>query len=171
MDATIVPTPPKEAIELSFEPIHEPWNIYKTKSGVLIKARLIVLKFFLAGIGKDGTAQLGTHMHIFFVVTAPQELKGKPDEQARTHEEEIAATVEPYVPFDKVKEDWNEYDVEGIKVGVKLVVSVIARTSLYDLEGQPIYHYSFQKILRPITKAEDKETFQKIWAERGSGKH
>lgn len=137
MDATVLPSPPRESIELSFEPIHEPWNIYKTTNGVLIKSRLVTRKFFLAGISKEGIGQLGNHMHIFFEVTAPQELKGPPDAKTRTHEEQIAAIVEPYVPFAIAKEEANEYDVEGIKVYITIAVKVIARTSFYDLEGQP----------------------------------
>jgi hypothetical protein len=161
---TVLPGPPKDAVDLSFEPIHEGWSIYRTKDDVLIKIRLIVLHFKLAGIKEDGSAMLALGGNLMFAITAPK--KGPPTTQAMTNEQIVAAIVEPDVAFDTVKEDWNEYNVEGTKVGVKVVVTVIAKTSLFDANGDPIYNVNHQSIVRAVTKPEDKAKFQKIWSER-----
>lgn len=163
----MLPGPPEGAVELSFDAIHEGWSIYRTKDSVLIKVRNIVLKFVLAGIKEDGTAQLALAGNLLFAVTAPQGMKGKPDNEMKTNEQIAAAIVDRNVPFDTVKEDWNEYDVEGIKVGIKVVVTVIAKTRLFDGSGEPLYHVNYQNVLRAITAPGDKAKFLKTWEERG----
>jgi hypothetical protein len=163
---TVIAGPPKDAVEVAFDAIHEGWSSYKTKDGVSIKMRLIVLKFLLAGMDEDGAASLAIGGSLLFAVTAPQHFKGPPNDKTLTNEQIIAAIVERDVPFDTVREEWSEYDVEGVKVGVKLVATIIARTSLFDRNGDPVYHVSYQNVLRAITKPEDKAKFQKIWADR-----
>lgn len=157
---------PKGGVELSFDPIHEGWSICKTKTdGVLIKIRQVMLKILLVNVKEDGTGQLAATGSLLFAVSAPQ--KGTPDSRTKTPEEIIAAIVEPEVPFETVREDWSEYDVEGVKVGLKLVVTNIAKSSLFDATGEPVYHVNYQLIVRPLTRAEDKAKLNKIWQERG----
>jgi hypothetical protein len=163
-----LPGPPEDAVDLSFEPIHEVWSIYKTKDGVLIKARMIILHFKLAGIKEDGNAMLASGGNLLFAVTAPT--KGPPSTQTMSNEQIVAAIIEPDVAFDTVKEDWSEYNVEGIKVGVRTIVTVISKTSLFDANGDPIYYMNFQNIVRAIAKPEDKAKFKKIWDERKTRK-
>lgn len=164
----VLPSPPKDAVDLSFEPIHEGWSIYRTKDDVLIKVRLVVLHFKLAGIKEDGSALLALGGNLLFAITAPKSLKGAPTTQVMTNEQIVAAIIERDVAFDTVKEDWNEYSVEGIKVGVKVVVTIIAKTSLFDANGDPIYYVTHQSVVRAVTNPEDKAKFQKIWDERGA---
>lgn len=163
-----LPGPPKDAVDLSFEPIREAWSIYRTKDGVLVKVRLIPLHFKLAGMKEDGSAMLALGGNLLFAITAPKTLKGTPTTQVMTNEQIVAAIIERDVAFDTVTEDWNEYRVEGIKVGVKVIATVIAKTSLFDANGDPIYYVTHQTIVRAVTNPEDKAKFQKIWDERGS---
>ncbi len=167
---TMVSVPTKDGVELSFDPIHEGWSIYKTKDGVLIKIRQILLKIMLVDVKEDGTGQLSAAGSLFFAVTAPPELKGAPDNRPVTHEQIIAAIVEPEVPFDIVREDWSEYNAEGVKIALRLVVTVIAKSSLFDANGEPVYNVNYQMIIKPITRPEDRAQFKKIWAEKRPAK-
>jgi len=163
---TIIPKPPEDTVDLTFDPIHEGWSIYKTRDDVLIKIRQIMLKILLAGVTADGNAQLVLGNNLLFSVTAPPQLKGALNDQPITNEQIIAAIVERNIPFETVKEDWNEYDVQGIKVGVKVIATVLAKTNLFDSSGQPVYYVNYQNVVRAITDPEDKAKFQKIWTER-----
>lgn len=165
---TVLPGPPKDAVDLSFEPIHEGWSVYRTKDDVLVKIRFVILHFKLAGIKEDGSAMLALGGNLMFAVTAPKSLKGPPTTQVMSSEQIAAAIIERDVAFDTVKEDWNEYSVEGIKVGVKVVITIIAKTSLFDANGDPIYSVNHQSIVRAVTNPEDKAKFKKIWDERDS---
>jgi hypothetical protein len=167
---TTLPEPPKDGVELSFDPIHEGWSIYKTADGVLVKVRQVMMRILLANVKEDGTGQLAAGGSILFAVSAPQQLKGIPDPRQMTHEQITEAIVDLAVQFETVREDWSEYDVEGIKVGLKLVVTNIARSSLFDANGEPVYNVNYQLIVRPITSAEDKAKLKKVWDERGPAK-
>jgi hypothetical protein len=158
--------PPKEGVELSFEPIREGWSHYKTNDGVIIRVRTILLKILLAGIKEDGSAQLGLGGSVLFAVSAPPNLKGPPDNRGYTNEQIAAAITERDIPFETIKEQWNEYSVEGIKVGVKIIATIISKTSLFDQLGEPVYYVNWQNVAKASSKPEDREKFQKIWAEK-----
>ncbi len=161
----MVTEPPKGGVELSFEPIHEGWSIYKTVDGVSIKIRQVLLRIVLLNLKQDGTGQLSAGGTLLFAVSAP--VKGTPDSRQIPNEEINKAIVDPQVQFDTVKEDWSEYDVEGIKIGVKVVLTNLAKTSLFDQFGEPIYSTNYQMVFRPVKKPEDKAKLKKIWEERG----
>ena len=165
---TMVSEPPKGGVELSFDSIHEGWSIYKTKDGVLIKIRQIPLRITLVDVKEDGTGMISAGGSLFFAVTAP--LKGPPNNQPITHEQIIAAIVEPEVQFDIVQEDWSEYNAEGVKIALRVVATAIAKTSLFDAIGEPVYNVSYQIMVRPITTPEARATFKKIWEERSPKK-
>lgn len=154
--------PPEEGVELPFEPIHEGWSIYKTKDDVTIKMRLVVLRVILADVNEAGNAQLALGSNLLFAVVAPPKLKGTPNKETITQQQTLDSIIEPEVPFETVKEEWNDYNVEGIKLGVKPVATVIAKTSLFDGNGDPVYNVNYQSVVRAITKPEDKEKFLKI---------
>jgi len=163
---TILPQAPTGGVELSFDPIREPWSIYKAKTdGAIIKVRLTVGRIILAGVKEDGSGHLVLGSNLLFSVTSPN--KGQPDPSPKTNEQIIAAIVERTVPYDTVKEEWNEYDVEGVVVGLKLVITNIAKTNLFDDIGQPLYYVNWSTVIRPITGPEDRAKLKKIWDERG----
>lgn len=165
---TLVSEPPKDGVDLSFEPIREGWSIYKTKDGVSIKIRQVMMRITLANVKEDGTGQLAAGGSLLFAVSAP--VKGTPNPRPITNEEIVAAIVEPEVQYDIVREDWSDYDVEGIKVGVKVIATNIAKSSLFDAIGEPVYYVNYQMIVRPITSPEYKAKLKKIWEERGPKK-
>jgi hypothetical protein len=164
----MVSEPPKSGVDLSFDSIHEGWSIYKTKDGVLIKIRQIPLRITLVEVKEDGTGMISAGGSLFFAVSAPQ--KGPPNNQPITHEQIIAAIVEPEVQFDIVQEDWSEYNAEGVKIALRVVVTAIAKSNLFDATGEPVYNVNYQMMIRPITSPEARAIFKKIWEERGPKK-
>jgi len=157
--------PPKEGVELAFEPIREGWSVYKTKpAGAVIRLKLVLLKILLLDVDDVG-AKFATGVNIIVTATVPQNQKGIKADKQPTQEEIQKSIVEPDIEYDTVKEEWNEYDVEGIKVGAKLVATVISRTSLFDTNGDPIYNVQYQTVFKPATP-EDKEKWLKIKNER-----
>lgn len=162
----MVSEPPKGGVELAFESIHEGFSVYKTKDGVAIKIRQVLIRIALVDVKPDGTGQLAAAGTLVFAVSSP--VKGTPNPRQYTNDEIVAAIVEPEVQFETIREDWNEYDVEGVKVGVKLVLTSLAKTSLFEATGEPIYFINYQAVVRPIQKPEDRAKFKKIWEERGS---
>lgn len=133
--------PPKDGVELSFEPIHEGWSIYKTKDGVSIKIRQVMMSIVLANVKEEGNSQLAAGGSLIFAVSAP--VKGTPNPRPITNEEIVATIVEPEVQFDIVREDWSDYNVESVKVGVKVIATNIAKSSLFDATGEPVYYVNY----------------------------
>jgi hypothetical protein len=166
----MVSGPPKGGVDLSFDSIHEGWSIYKTKDGALIKVRQIPLRITLVEVKEDGTGMISAGGSLFFAVTAPPELKGPPNDQQITQEQINAAIVEREVPFDIVREDWSEYNAEGVKIALRVVITIVAKTSLFDATGEPVYSVNYQMMVRPIISAEDRARFKKIWEERAPKK-
>jgi hypothetical protein len=128
--------------------------------------RLIVLKVLLADFKEGLGANIAVGSSLVFTVTPPKELKGTPDNQTRTQQEIIAGIIDPNVPFDTVKEDWSEYDVEGVRVETKTIATIIAKSKYFDNVGDPIYNVTYQTIMKPITSPEAQAKFKKIWTER-----
>jgi hypothetical protein len=161
----MLPKPPKGGVDLSFNPIREGWSIYTTKDLALIKIRQILMRIVLLSTPEDGSGRLAASGSLAFAVVSPD--KGPPDSRQYTAEQIVQAITQPHVEYDTVKEDWNEYDAEGVGIGVKVVATNIAKTRLFDGMGEPIYWVNYQIVVRPITTPEDKAKLQKIWSERG----
>jgi len=50
--------------------------------------------------------------------------------------------------FTPVKEPWNEYEVEGIKLSVQTVAQAIAKVDHNDVQGEPIYLVNHQSVVK-----------------------
>jgi hypothetical protein len=166
----MITSQPPEGVDLSFDTLSEGWSTYKTKDDVQIKMRIIVTRIVLADVKEDGTGRIALGFNLLFAVTAPPQLKGLPSTQPITPEQIASSIVEPDVPYDTVREDWNEYDAEGVKVGVKPIATIIAKSKLFDAEGNPVYNVNYQTVSRFISKPGDKARFKKIWEERRPAK-
>ena len=158
--------PPKDAFELPFEAIREGWSIYKTKGDALVKLKLVLLKLLVMGITDDGVAQLAMGSNVIVASTVPPSMKGLPSNQAYTLEQIAKAVTEPDLPVETVKEEWNEYNADGTKVSIKVVATIISKTSLFDQTGDPIYHVYYQSIFKSLSTPQDKEKFLKLKAEK-----
>jgi hypothetical protein len=162
----ILPQPPK-GVELPFDVVREGWSIYKvTKDGVTLRMKLIVMKILVLAINEEGAAYLAAGSNVVVTSKVPENVKGTPSDKDYTPEEIVRAIVEPEVEFETVREDWNEYDTEGTKIGLKVVATVISKTNLCDRDGDPIYNTQYQIVLRSVSTPQDKEKFLKMKREK-----
>lgn len=59
------------------------------------------------------------------------------------------AVVVEDVKFDTIKEDWNEYKLpESVVISSKAILTQVAKTSLYDVTGDPVYRIQTQTIIK-----------------------
>jgi len=162
----MLPEPPKDAFELPFEVIREGWSIYKTKGDALVRLKHILLKLLVMGITEDGVAQIAMGSNVIVASTVPASMKGSPSSQAYTLEQIAKAITEPDLPFETVKEEWNEYNASGTKVSIKVVATAISKTSLIDQTGDPIYYVNYQSLFKSFSTPQDREKFLKLKRER-----
>jgi hypothetical protein len=127
---------------IEFRVIREDWNEYELEDSghkVRLRGRLVVTKIRLDE-RRPRAPGFGIGSRDIWVSFAPKELRGKPTLPPPTQEEIEANIIVPEVPFRAVRETWNEYDVEnkGI-VRVKPVLIRVSKTSLYAVDGDPLY--------------------------------
>jgi hypothetical protein len=163
--------PSQKAIELNYEAVREGWSVYNVhdKMDVVLKAKLVLLKIFIESIDPSGNPTIGAGANLLFTVSVPEELRGPKIEQRYTREELAASIVADDIPFDTVKEDWNEYkSIEGIVIGIKPVVTTVSRTSKYDRNGDPIYFVKHQTVHKGKFPPNVLENLRKILAKKES---
>lgn len=158
--------PPKNAVELPFETIHEGWSIYTVKGGAVIKMKLILLKLFLKDVDDSGNPRFTAGSSLIFAVSVPPEMKGTPSNEPITQKQIEDSIVQSDIPFETVKEEWNEYNVEGAVVSVKPIATIISKSSLFDSNGDPIYSVQNQPIVKGTASPEAKRKFLEIKRER-----
>lgn len=125
--------------EINFEIIREPWNFYELEDDIVLKNRLVLKRVFRkkedTGIGYSlGSQNLTVITHV------PDKLKGPESERKISQVNLREHIVRDNVRFDTLREEWNEYVTEdGASIRLKLTLVNVAKTSLYDKEGDPIY--------------------------------
>jgi hypothetical protein len=157
--------PPDEAVELSFEPLREGWSVYRTNDELTatISLKMILLKLYLLSIEESGNARFSANVRPIFTVSVPRERKGPKSTRAHTPQELDSAVVEEDVKFDTIKEDWNEYKLpENVMLSAKLVLTLASRTSLYDVNGDPIYRVQHQSIIKATNVRGAREKYLQI---------
>jgi len=123
--------------------------MYKTKDGATLGLKLILLKIFLQDIDEMGNARFGVNVNPVFTVSVPRDLKGPRSDRAYTPQQISDAVVEEDVKFDVIKEEWNEYKLpENVILSAKPVLTLVSRTRLYDVTGDPIFRVQHQTIVK-----------------------
>lgn len=147
--------------------MHEGWSIYKIKDGsseVELKVKLVLLKAFVERVDDLGNPRYGAAINLIITVKVPPELKGPRSNQRYSVQEIEKSIVAEDIPFETVREEWNDYRVEGdISVSVKAIVTVVSRTSLYDANGDPIYHVQHQEIVKGKTPDEARARIRSLF--------
>ncbi len=134
-----------------FEAIKEDWSVYKLRDKSVVKVRYILIKILKS-------AQLDVFGNPTFefnyatvVGSIPDPSLLGPPSPFVSPEILNKSIVEKDISFDSIAEPWNEYRVEGKIIKTKLVLTKVARTSVFNQHGEPTYLINTQ----PITTSED----------------
>lgn len=137
-----------ESIE--FEIIKEPWNKYKLEDSTIIKTRFILIHVVKEGVDESGGPIYNFNSDNVVGAVAPKELIGTPSNRTYTLEERMSS-IEKELSFETIQEDWNEYKLaDEVILKVKLVLIKVAKTSLRDGRGQPLYLVNNQPLFNFI---------------------
>lgn len=134
----------RTAIRVDFTPINEKWETYKLSDGTKLKVKLIITGVFRTEIYDPTTGEPAYAFNWqtpIVIVECPPNLKGEPSPQPITPEQAQKNVVE-VVDFESTakEENWNVYNLsDGSVLRAKLVITRIAKTSLYDVTGEPYY--------------------------------
>lgn len=133
-----------------FETVKEDWSVYKLRDGSTVRIRYILIKVLKrAQLDVFGNPTYDLNYGTVAGVIADPSLLGPPSPRA-SPEVLNKSIVEKDIGFDPVTEPWNEYRVENNIMKVKLVLTKVARTSIFDEHGEPSYLLNSQ----PITTSE-----------------
>jgi len=147
---------------VDFKAIKEPWNIYELADGTTLKTRFILTKVLVDGLDMAKSPVYSVNSQNVVGAFAREERLGEPSKRGYTPQERIDA-IEEEVEFTTKKEEWNVYEFsDGTTARIKLVLTSVARTSLFDSNGEPIYLINAQPI---FSGSIPKETRQKYAAE------
>ncbi|MEM0075076.1 MAG: hypothetical protein QXG05_02100 [Nitrososphaerota archaeon] len=127
--------------DVEFVPVQEPWNTYLLEDGTKLKIRLIVLRIIAVGADSSGNPKFTFGNQVLAVARAPTQLKGVHDPKRDYSHSSIAKSVVlDNIPFKAEGESWNVYDLpDGSQIRAKVSLIKVARTDLYEEQGDPVY--------------------------------
>jgi hypothetical protein len=148
-DEEAVAKPLGEVVD--FKILREDWSNYRLADGTILKARLVVTKVIRTDQHDPTT---GEPMYVFSRATAlstisGKELRGPPSSMPSP--QEMQASITGLVDFESADkaEKWNVYSLsDGSELRVKLEVTKISKTSLFDDMGDPVYFVVSENIVR-----------------------
>ena len=129
----------KDFRDLEFKVNEEPWNTYELQeTGILLKQKYVLTRIL---VKKNDSGQMDfrlkreTHT---IVTNVKNSLYGLP---SNVPKREYPKYVDHEENFKIINEDWNEYITipDGFKFRVKSTLSLVQHTSLFDVDGEPIY--------------------------------
>lgn len=130
------PLPP-DYEEMEFAVESEDWNEYELKDGMMIKARIFLVK--LVRDPNNPSNMIFESSPPKWVIYAPAHLRGKPS----TDLEGVISRGRYKVPVNKTHEPWNVYKIlrTGQEIKLKLAIDEVFRyKDAYDAGGCPIYN-------------------------------
>jgi hypothetical protein len=135
---------------IEFTPKGEPWVKYKLEDGTILFARFILTKVYRSE-QHDAAGQpiYGWSSQSLFATSAPANRKGEPTNPVPTSLAPGTFEATP-VDFERVgSEQWNVYEFsDGTLLRTKLEISSVARTEMFNPDGDPFYVISSQPIVR-----------------------
>lgn len=133
---------------MDFEAVKEPWNVYKLQDETVLKLRVIIISVIMEGVDEAKSPLYSANSDTLVGIFAPQSLIGEPSERRYTLEERVDA-IEQELKFETIREEWAEYKLkDGSTLEVKPVLTKVAKTSLYDPKGMPLYLINSQPVTR-----------------------
>jgi hypothetical protein len=148
---------------LDFTVLKENWNIYKLEEDVLLKMKLVLIKVILEGIDENGNPGYGSNFNVVMGVIPPKSVLGKPSDKIYSPKEIFdAISVEDVKVIETIKEDWNEYRLSDTsQLSIKLVLTKVSKTSLFDQKGEPIYNIQHQTIIKGSVSSDLRHEYRK----------
>ncbi len=133
---------PIEPEFVDFDVIKEDWNLYEIEEDkTIIKARLVLIKIVREDVDDVGNPIYSINTQNIFGVIPPKPLMRESSNRKYSPQEIVDSIVEEDLKLETIKEDWNEYKLkDGTRLSVKLVVTMVDKTSLFDQKGEPIYY-------------------------------
>lgn len=123
---------------INFEIIKEPWNKYQISDNSVLRTRTILKKVERITDGEKISFTMDAQT--LTVVDADETLRGTPSRKVITKEELMKSIEKEDMRYDTLSQEFNEYQLDdGTKIKIFTHVSKIARTSLKDVKGDPIY--------------------------------
>ena len=123
---------------INFEIIKEPWNKYQISDNSVLRTRTILKK--VERITEGEKISFTMDAQTLTVVDADETLRGTPSRKVNTKEELMKSIEKEDMRYDTLSQEFNEYQLDdGTKIKIFTHVSKIARTSLKDAKGDPIY--------------------------------
>lgn len=137
---------------VDFQVLKEDWSTYKLSDGTKMKAKIMVTKVVRTDQYDPVTSE---PIYVFsstnhFTTICPKELKGEPTTNQLTPEI-IQQSITEALDFESAdrEEKWNLYNLsDGSVLRVKLELTKISKTSLFEATGDPIYFVNSQNVNR-----------------------
>jgi len=137
-----------EAVEFVVK--NEPWVRYKLDDHTVLLARFVLSKVYRSSeYDAAGQPIYGWSSQSLFTTLASNEMKGEPTNPPPTSLTPGSFQATP-VDFERVgSEQWNVYEFkDGTLLRVKLEITSVARTEMFNPDGDPYYVISSQTITR-----------------------
>lgn len=128
---------------VEFKILREGKSTYVLGDGSKLVGRVIVLK-----VMKAGPEEYGIKSSSVFVVYPPDRLAGEPSRGKPPTEELTKRIVEEDIDLNPEKEEWNTFQVNGVTLSVKLVVTKVSRTDQFDETGDPLYVINSEPVIK-----------------------
>jgi hypothetical protein len=149
---------------IEFKVVKEDWNWYNLADGSRIKTKIVLIKILREEIDEVGNPVYGMNTKNVIGVIPPKKFKLRPpSKRPYSSQEIIDAIVESNLKFETIKEDWNKYELEdGTSMYLKLIVTQVNKTSLFDSRGEPIYNIQSQVIAKGDISDELRKKLRKL---------
>ena len=131
---------------VDFTPINEDWSVYKLEDNTILKTKAVVIK-----IVRTDTLNLSVNATNVVGVVPPPELVGTPNLTPVDPKTAESSIEKPDMKFETIHEDWNSYQLaDDGTLQLKHLLVEVARTSLHDERGDPVYRVYTQDIMRGV---------------------
>lgn len=123
---------------IDFDVVRESWQKYELNDTSILKVKYVLTKLWKKIQDNKPNYMIDGLTHTVMLI--PPELKGPKDTRTYTKEELESSIVQDEARYNTISEEWYEYIVDdGTRIRLKMTVTRIAKTSKFDLNGEPIY--------------------------------
>jgi len=131
-----------------FETTSEKFSIYELKDGSYLMMRMNVFKI-ARQTDTVGNVRFNIGGNHSVVIISPKNLRGTPSIRPPTPQEIMASIVEDDVDFSVIEENWQTYTMtDNVVVILKLIPVKVSRTTIFDLNGEPVYNVNHQLLIK-----------------------